>query len=383
MRIATLNAWGLPKPFADDVSTRIREIGRRLAGLELDAIAFQEVWTDRSQERLLGAGAAAGLVHAWHAPSGLRGSGLLALSRFPIEGVRFEPYDLRGVPSLGDFYGGKGFAELRLATPSGPLTLVDTHLLARYTNDAPHEYRAQRVGQIVELASGLVEVHTPLLVAGDFNLDRTHEEYAVLLGLTGAHDSAAEFDPHVPTVYRGNPYRARSSKPDRRVDYLLARPGTGAGLRVRSVERCFDDLFRHHDRDIAYSNHAGLLIDAEIVPGAGSALPAADPSAVATAARLLGEGRALARSYRRDGRIGAGAGLGAALVATVGMRTAPVTRRRLLRGSLNAAGFAALAPVLGFSFVSEVVAPDELRAFDEAAVRLARLGARSLTQDGR
>jgi hypothetical protein len=144
---------------------------------------------------------------------------------------------------------------------------------------------------------------------------------------------------------------------------------------VRSVERCFDDLFRHHDRDITYSNHAGLLIEAEILPGAGSALPAADPSAVATAARLLGEGRALARSYRREGRIGAGVGLGAALVATAGMRTGPVTRRRLLRGSLHAAGFAALAPILGFSFVSEVVAPDELRAFDELAVRLARLGA--------
>jgi len=374
MRIATLNAWGLPKPFADDVSTRIREIGRRLAHLELDAIAFQEVWTDRAQERLRGAGAAAGLVHVWHGDSGLRGSGLLVLSRFPIKSVRFEPYALHGDPSLSDYYGGKGFAELRLATPSGPLALVDTHLLARYTNDVPHEYRAQRVGQIIELASGLAEVHTPLLVAGDFNLDPTHEEYGVLLGLTGARDSASEVDAHVPTVYRGNPYRARSRKPDRRIDYLLARSGTGAGLRVRSVERCFDDLFRHHDHEIAYSNHAGLLIDAEIVPGAGSPLPAADPSAVATAARLLGEGRSLARSSRREGRIGAGVGLGAALMASASIRAGPVTRRRLLRGALHAAGFAALAPVLGFSFVSEVVAPDELRAFDELAARLARLG---------
>ena len=374
MRIATLNAWGLPKPFADDVSTRIREIGRQLAHLELDAIAFQEVWTDRAQERLRGAGAAAGLVHVWHGDSGLRGSGLLVLSRFPIKSVRFEPYALHGDPSLSDYYGGKGFAELRLATPSGPLALVDTHLLARYTNDVPHEYRAQRVGQIIELASGLAEVHTPLLVAGDFNLDPTHEEYGVLLGLTGARDSASEVDAHVPTVYRGNPYRARSRKPDRRIDYLLARSGTGAGLRVRSVERCFDDLFRHHDHEIAYSNHAGLLIDAEIVPGAGSPLPAADPSAVATAARLLGEGRSLARSSRREGRIGAGVGLGAALMASASIRAGPVTRRRLLRGALHAAGFAALAPVLGFSFVSEVVAPDELRAFDELAARLARLG---------
>jgi endonuclease/exonuclease/phosphatase family metal-dependent hydrolase len=375
MRIATFNAWGLPKPFADDLSTRIREIGRRLAHLELDAIAFQEVWTEYGQERLRLAGAAAGLVHAWHGDSGLRGSGLLALSRFPIEGVRFEPYALHGVPSLGDYYGGKGFAELRLVTPSGLFTLVDTHLLARYTSDVPHEYRGQRVGQIIELASGLAEVHTPLLVAGDFNLNPTHEEYGVLLGLTGARDGVAEVGAQVPTVYRGNPYRAHSSKPDHRIDYLLVRSGTEAGLRVHSVERCFDDLFRHHDHDITYSDHAGLVIDAEIVPGAGSPLPAVDPSAVATAARLLGEGRSLARSSRREGRIGAGVGLGAALVASAGMHSAPVSRRRLLRGALHAAGFAALAPVLGFSFVSEVVAPDELRAFDALAIRLAQLGA--------
>ena len=373
MRIATLNTWGLPEPFADDLKARIREIGRQLARLELDAIAFQEVWTERSQERLRRAGEVAGLVHAWHGESGLRGSGLLALSRFPIEGVRFEPYDLRGVPSLSDFYGGKGFVELRLATPAGPLTLVDTHLLARYTNDVPHEYRAQRVGQIVELASGIAGVRDPLFVAGDFNLGDTHEEYGVLLGLTGTRDSAAELDARMPTVYRGNPYRASSSKPDRRIDLLLGRSGTEAGLRIQRIERCFDDLFRHHDREIACSNHAGVVVTAELVPGAGSPPPPVDPAAVATAARLLGEGRVLARSYRRDGRIGAGIGLGAALVATAGLHSGPVTRRRLLRGALYAGGFAALAPALGFSFVSEVVAPDELEAFDELSALLARM----------
>jgi hypothetical protein len=195
----------------------------------------------------------------------------------------------------------------------------------------------------------------------------------VLLGLTGTRDSAAELGARVPTVYRENPYRARSKKPDRRIDLLLARSGTEAGLRIRRVERCFDDLFHHRDRQIAYSNHAGVLVEVELVPGAGSPVPPVDPAAVATAARLLGEGRALARSHRRDDRIAAGVGLGAALVATAGLRSGPVTRRRLLRGALHTAGFAALAPALGFSLVSEVVAPGELEAFDELAARLAGL----------
>ena len=44
LRVATLNVWAVPL-FSERIGTRMREIGRRLAALELDAIAFQEVWT--------------------------------------------------------------------------------------------------------------------------------------------------------------------------------------------------------------------------------------------------------------------------------------------------------------------------------------------------
>ena len=63
---------------------------------------------------------------------------------------------------------------------------------------------------------------------------------------------------------------------------------------------------------------------------------------------------------------------------TIGVRSAPITRRRLLRGALQTAGLAALAPALGFSFVSEFVTPSELRAFDAVAARLSRLADASL-----
>jgi len=79
MRIATLNTWGLPEPFSRQLGARLDAIVGRLAGLEVDAIAFQEVWTDHAQERLQ-PGEAAGLPRASHASSGLRSSGLLALA---------------------------------------------------------------------------------------------------------------------------------------------------------------------------------------------------------------------------------------------------------------------------------------------------------------
>jgi endonuclease/exonuclease/phosphatase family metal-dependent hydrolase len=373
IRAATLNTWALPEPFAEDVSVRMREIARRLARLDLDAIAFQEVWTSDAQATLLEAGREAGLEHAWHGHAGIRGSGLLVLSRFRIEAVRFESYALRGVPTIGDYYGGKGFAEVSLATPAGPLTLVDTHLHARYESSVDHQYRSHRIGQIVQLASAAASTRSPLLVGGDFNLHEGLDEYAVLLGLTGLRDAAAEVGSRAPTVHRGNPYRKNSSKPDRRIDLLLARSGPDAGLRIQRVERVFDELFEHAGRRIACSNHAGVLAQVELVAGEGAPLPAADPAAAETAGRILEEGRDLARSHRREGRLAASCGLGAAVAASAGLRAGPITRRRLLRGATRIAGLGALAPVLGFSFVSEVVAPDELRAFDVLAGRLARL----------
>lgn len=376
IRVATLNAWGLPDLFAEDVGIRLREIGRRLSHLELDAIAFQEVWTSEAQRLLGDAGGRAGLTHRWHGPAGLGGSGLLVLSRHPIGSVRFERYILHGDPSVGDYYGGKGFAELTLETPTGPLTLVDTHLHARYASSVAHQYRPHRIGQIVQLAASLASLRGPLLVGGDFNLEDHHDEYDVLLGLTGLRDAAAELGFDEPTVYRDNPYRYRSSKPDRRIDLLLARDGTAAGVRVHRVERVFDEPFDHSGRVLACSNHAGLLAEIDLEPGAGAPIPETDREAVATAARLLAEGRALARDQRQEGRLAAGLGLGTALVATAGVRAGPITRRRLLRGALQAAGVAALAPVLGFSFVSEVVAPDELRALEALTARLARLAGR-------
>jgi endonuclease/exonuclease/phosphatase family metal-dependent hydrolase len=374
LRIATLNTWGLPEPFAEDVLARTAEIGRRLRPLALDAIAFQEVWSSLGQEELIRAGRTAGLEHAWHGGSGIRGSGLLVLSRLPIESVRFERYALSGDPSFGEYYGGKGFAEVRLATPAGPVTLVDTHLHARYAGDAEHEYRPLRTGQIVQLAASTRALRGPVVVAGDFNLhDGLGDEYGMLLGLTGLRDTAAEVASFAPTVYQENPYRGLSKKPDRRIDLLLARNGESAALRSVHVERVFDALFEHRGRKIACSNHAGVLAELELAAAAGGVLPPPDPHSVAFAAGQLAAGRALARGSRREGRRIAGAGAGAALLASAGLRMGPLTRRGLLRGAVQSAGLAALAPVLGFSFVSEVVAPDQLRAFDALSAELARL----------
>jgi endonuclease/exonuclease/phosphatase family metal-dependent hydrolase len=376
LRIATLNVWALPEPLAPLVGERMRAIGAKLPSLRPDVVAFQEVWTSDARETLLRAGRRAGLPHAWHREAAIGGSGLLVLSRIPLRDVRFERFAWRGeVENLdeGEYYGGKGFATLRIDTSAGPLAFVCTHLHARYSKHADHEYRPQRTAQVVELAQRAHEVGEPLLFAGDFNFGEEDGEYAIFTGLTGARDVAAEVGNRQATVLRANPYRAHSRKPDRRKDFVFARDGDGARVWSLRTERIFDEPLELGGRAAAFSNHAGLLAQIDVARDGAARAPRPRADAVRLAERLLAEGRRRAVSRQSGGRAWAVLGLGCAGVAASGARSAGVSRRALLRGSLNAAALIALWPGVGFSLLSELFVSDEIRAFDDVAARLARL----------
>lgn len=375
IRVATLNVWALPEPFADRVGQRMQAIGEHLPDLDLDVMAFQEVWTPEARRRLCAAGHRCGLDHTWHNEASFGGSGLLVLSRLPVEAVRFERFALRGLPQRidhADYYGGKGFVQLRLRTQCGAVTFVDTHLHARYRRDVAHEYRAHRAGQIVELAMATRRTRDPMVVVGDFNVIEGQPEYRVLTGLTGLADSAVALDRREPTVWKGNPYRAGSTKPPRRIDYVFTRDGGDHGVAARQVERCFDAPLELAGGPAGYSNHAGVLAELEI---SSAAQPVASPDrkAVDLAVALLSEGRADAERRRRGGRTLAGVGFGCAALASVSLRSPRMSRRRLLRGAVQGAGLLALTPGVAFSLLSEVFAPDEIRAFESLEAQLSRV----------
>jgi endonuclease/exonuclease/phosphatase family metal-dependent hydrolase len=377
LRVATLNVWALPEPLAPKVAARIRAIGNRLGSLALDVAAFQEVWTADARRQLEAAGREAGLVHAWHSKPSY-GGGLLVLSRLPIRSARFDAFSLRGDPGRPDhpdYYGGKGWATVEIETDAGPVTIVDTHLHARYARDVSHEYRAQRVGQIVELGFASRELRSPLVTVGDFNLTDRDPEHGILVGLTGLRDVARELADPRPTVLRANPYRSESSKPDRRVDYVLVRDGESARVVARSTQRIFDEAFEIDGRAASASNHAGVLSELEIVSGGGQAMPPPDPRAIVLATQMLEEGRREVGRRRTGDRVWAGVGVGAAALASFSVRDPRISRRKLLRTALQAGALIALTPGVGFSIVSEVLTPDELRAFDELSLRLTLLRA--------
>jgi endonuclease/exonuclease/phosphatase family metal-dependent hydrolase len=371
VRVATLNVWALPEPFSERLTGRMKAIGARMAELDLDIMAFQEVWTAEAHHRLRDAGRRVGLVHKWHNHSSVGGSGLLVLSRLPIEARRFDRFALQGLPERvdqADYYGGKGFVQLRIQTDHGPITFIDTHLHARYQGNVSHGYRWYRAGQIVELGMAAHKVRDPIIAVGDFNIVEDQPEYAILTGFTRLRDVAAELGRRQPTVPTQNAYRVGSKNP-RRIDYVFARDGSELGLTPVHIERVFDKPFELGGSRANHSDHAGVLAEIEVSENRRP-IAAPDRSAIELAAHMLSEGRADAEQRQQGRRAWAGIGFGCATLASVGGRSVEMSRRRLLRRSLQCTALAALAPSVGLSLLSEVFVPREIQAFDALANRL-------------
>jgi sphingomyelin phosphodiesterase 2 len=374
LRILTLNTWGLPAPLSHLPETRMAEIGRRVRALDVDVAAFQEVWTRGCRRALRAACQSAGLVHAWTNHVAFGGSGLLVLSRLPIGSAHFERFSVRGYPERvdhGDYYGGKGFLRISLEHPAGPISLVTTHLHARYASDVEHAYVPQRIAQIVQLTSAIWSSEEPTLAVGDFNCLESDVEHRVACGLASLRDVAVELDQRQPTALHTNPFRGGSRHRDRRIDYVFARDGVHARIAPRRIQRVLDEVFTLDGRDASVSDHAGLLAELDILPGGTGYLPPRSTAAIQEAQQWLVRGRAEAAQRREGARTYAGLGLACAGTVALGrQRLAPISRRRVLRGGLGALALLAIPPSVGLSLVSEFVAPEEIRAFDVLSARL-------------
>lgn len=374
VRLATLNVWALPEPLGRDVTARVDAIGRRIPSLDLDLIAFQEVWTRAASAQLRDAGHRAGLQQAWS--GGANSGGLLLLSRYPIDEVSFERFALRGdaerVVTNLEYVSGKGFATARISTPAGPLVVVNTHLHASYTSTAEHRHVPHRTVQAIQMAARVGGQSEPVVALGDFNFREGEPDYQVLTEILGMVDVAAALDQRQDTALNTNPYR-RPTGIGGRKDYVFARSGLERALLPRSVTRTFDDRLEISGKRASYSNHAGLVADLAFENSPGARRPAPSEDVFDLAARVLAEGERLAARRQNGTRKLSGVGIGLAAAAALSATPKRMSRRKLLRGSLATAALLALPPGVGFSIVSEVLVPDEIRAFRNAAAQLAQL----------
>ncbi len=377
LRILTLNAWALPWPLSHEPDARMEAIGGRLASLDADVIAFQEVWSPSARRLLFAAGHRAGYTDAWTRYGSLGASGLLVLSRLPILRSRFVRFALCGFPQdvmRGDYYSGKGIAILTLDTPAGPVALLSTHLIPHYGEYGPDDtYIGHRVAEVVELADALAQIEIPAIVVGDFNFSEREPEYEVLVGLSGLTDAAAALDRREVTVVPGSPYRANERAPGVRIDYVFTRDGVERAAVPHTISRVLDETIEIEGQLAGYSNHAGLLAEVSL-DATRFAQPPLAADAIARAADFLREGRGKAERRRRD-QLGIAAGGGGVALAAVGSAlAAPVSRRRLLYAGLFGLPALALASSAGVGVLADRIVSDELAGYDKVEALLERIG---------
>lgn len=370
LRVLTLNVWALAPPLSRDNGARMRAIGAALGDLELDVAALQEVWHEDSRTELLAASKQSGLEHVWQPPGGMRGSGLLVMSRWPIRRASLHRFELRGIAERlheADYLGGKGYAVLELDTGDGPVALIDTHLQAAYAARACDPHVALRVGQAVQLATSLRAISLPFILAGDLNFEEQHEEYAVLTALTGVRDAAAALDRRQDTVLPANFYLGGTGEA-RRIDFLFSRGGRSRTLSPVSIERVLHEAPVSEGCAPAYSDHSGLLGEFEIGQGADDA--PVDPGAIRAARELLVAGQREVETRWQRQRVLGSLALATLPAAFLAAGRPALSRRRLLAVSLRSLG------VLGGSFgalrlgLCEAFRPAEVRGFEAALRRL-------------
>ena len=101
-----------------------------------DVLTFQEVWHVRERAVLVAAARKHGLRHHHYFENGCGfpfwrgqvGTGLLVISRFPISFALYRRFTVTGKIYMlheADYLGAKGCGLVRLATPAGPVDVVD------------------------------------------------------------------------------------------------------------------------------------------------------------------------------------------------------------------------------------------------------------------
>lgn len=252
-----------------ELERRLRTTVEELRNLKPDIVGLQEASISRRRGNVAARLAEALGLHYVHAPTTRRvlGSPLLGrllvwlldfdegpaiLSRFPI--VKSEIHDLpRCVGRLDP----RVVLGVLVATPAGPLQVFSTH-----TSRATCQVR--RVGEVVRAHEGAL----PAILAADFNHPPEAPPIRELLarGFVDAF-ATANAGTRGATVFQR--IRAPAATTSRRVDYLLALPGTELTVAVRWSRVTLDTAQRLDDGSHLWpSDHHAVVARLALVPTA-------------------------------------------------------------------------------------------------------------------
>ena len=318
LRVLTFNAFGI-EIVAPAIEERMEAIPAAIFALSPDVVLVQELWRKRDAERFTDLFHEAGFIDvrsfgALHLYDEGKG-GLFVASRYPIEAEHFAPFvdgTYPHIPYHLDWRGGKGFFAARIATPAGPLGILDSHLQASY--EAGH-YEATRIAQVTQLsesmrdgpASAVLHRDDPLLVGGDLN--------------------AGPDDPSMRLMELATGVRIGESWVE--TDLIAARSGARVDVAVATSKRVLLEPLRLRDgSSVRLSDHQGLLVDYLLGPG----LPAgAPPREVDRAAVLAAVHEELEADATRTSWLRVATAVGSILSLLLALRTSRWLRTRRRR----------------------------------------------------
>ncbi len=240
MRVVSWNVWWR---FGGNWRERQLGIVSTLADLRPDVVGLQEVWVGDGTSQAEVLAEQLGMHPVFAVPSlppppvppespdqqGME-VGVAVLSRWPILGVRRHR-----LPSVN-----RAEPVALVATidhPAGPLHVVTS--CVEYEPDFAADHLAQTRALAALLVDPVLDGALPVLLAADLNAPPDSPEVRALTEVMVDTWVAGGGDPHGVTLSSKNPFAPTeaSKQIDRRIDFVLARPGT-ARQRV-SVQQAF------------------------------------------------------------------------------------------------------------------------------------------------
>jgi endonuclease/exonuclease/phosphatase family metal-dependent hydrolase len=279
IRVLQFNVWGIFS--SKDKSFRMSENAKAIAALDPDIIALEEAFDRKSRKQIVeglkAAGYPIGGWHYWHKPYG---SGVMLITKHPIESLAFEKYRVQCPPTNMEHYAGKGMAHAVLKTPHGPLDFYLTHVLSRTPAifDEQGEFipgdpfQVDRILQMYQIDQYVHQTRNPMgrsfIAAGDWNVSPEMLEFHVLLKLTGFENSFDLLHPgDNPSTFSKNDTWVIDDFS--RIDHIFFKNFPGdQGFWVKPIESrvVFKEKVKDpKGKEVNLSDHYGLLTVFEVV----------------------------------------------------------------------------------------------------------------------
>ncbi|KAJ8868525.1 hypothetical protein PR048_030053 [Dryococelus australis] len=192
LNVLTLNCWGIPVGSSHRIE-RMNAIAEELDKGEYDLVCLQEVWLQSDYWRIRQKTSQL-LPFAHYFYSGVLGSGVCILSKFPIDDVFFHQWPVNGYIHKihhGDWFGGKGVGLCQVSVAGIRIHVYTTHLHAEYNRESD-EYMAHRVLQAFDLSQMVRTTSVGadvVILAGDLNTEPEDLAQRIICQNSELHDA--------------------------------------------------------------------------------------------------------------------------------------------------------------------------------------------------